>query len=134
MVRKTLYELKQRKLWWQRNLEVPCSDERIEILHDMEKRKIQRTYYVDDECKSSSNVSMTARSPEQFKGRASQRQRVSTWKYPDSVVEEEGFPKRTYRMPFETMMDTFGKSEDQEVFESHDIYNAAIEDDFEIVT
>uniref|UniRef100_A0A1A9ZTC3 Uncharacterized protein n=1 Tax=Glossina pallidipes TaxID=7398 RepID=A0A1A9ZTC3_GLOPL len=132
MVRKTLHELKQAKLWWQPNLEVPCSDERIEILHDVEKRKIQRTYYVDDECKCSSNVSMTARSPEQFKRQATRKHSVTTWAYPDSVVEEEGFVKRIYKIPPGTMMDAFGKSEDREVFESHDIYNAAIEDDCDL--
>ncbi|KAL9896175.1 uncharacterized protein ACN2A1_006674 [Glossina fuscipes fuscipes] len=137
MVRKTLRELRQTTMWWHTNPEVPCSDERIKSLYGMEKPKIQQTYYVDDECKYSSNVSMAARSPQQFKTRVSQKQRqqsVSTWTYPDSIVEQEGFVKRIYKAPSETMMDTFGKSEDQEDFESDDIYNAAIEDDFQFVT
>uniref|UniRef100_A0A1B0B3T3 Uncharacterized protein n=1 Tax=Glossina palpalis gambiensis TaxID=67801 RepID=A0A1B0B3T3_9MUSC len=137
MVRKTLRELRQTTMWWQTNPEVPCSDERIKSLYGMEKPKIQQTNYVDDECKYSSNVSMAARSPQQFKTRVSQKQRqqsVSTWTYPDSIVEQEGFVKRIYKAPSETMMDTFGKSEDQEDFESDDMYNAAIEDDFQFVT
>uniref|UniRef100_A0A1A9UTP6 Uncharacterized protein n=1 Tax=Glossina austeni TaxID=7395 RepID=A0A1A9UTP6_GLOAU len=133
----TLYQyLEERELqrFKRPDLEVLCSDEQIEIFGDMEERKIQRTYFVDDECECSSNVSMTARSPEQFKAQASQKQRRSTWTYLGSIEKEERFVQRIYKVPFETMMDSLGKSEDQEDFESHDIYNAAVEDDFLLVT
>uniref|UniRef100_A0A1A9WJH8 Uncharacterized protein n=1 Tax=Glossina brevipalpis TaxID=37001 RepID=A0A1A9WJH8_9MUSC len=147
-VRKSLYDLKQSSSWWVRvtvvltkeqqrpSFEVARADERSVILRNLEEPKMLRTYrprFVDviDECESISNVSMTARLPEQFRRRRTTKQGISLWSLPEPITEEERFIKRTYKIPSGTMMDTFAKSEDKEYYENDDMYNADIEDEFE---